>query len=952
MQPRVIAVLVALNGAQYLPRTLAAVAAQTRRPDATVYVDSGSSDSSARLLTEAGPSTLVTTPGRRSFGDAVAHALKVMPPATSDDEWLWLLGHDNAPEPTALAALLGAVEVAPSVAVAGPKLMRLDDNNVIASFGETLTPYGRSVSLVEDELDQAQHDLRSDLLAVAAGGMLVRRTVWLALGGFDPALPSVDAALDFSVRARLAGHRIIGVPTARVTSAGPPELFGRRTVSVGARNRIRRYAQLHRRLSYSPALALPLQWLSLMPLAVLRSLGHVLAKRPGAIVGEFVAAFRVAWDGSIPSARATLSRNRLLGWPAVDALRMPWAQLRERRANERAVGASTAPRVGPGFFLGGGAWVVLLAALAGAIAFGRFLDAPAVTGGALLPLSSTVGELWSHSRYGWRDIASGFTGAADPFTVVLAVLGSLTFWSPSLSIVILYLLALPLAAATAWFCAAYFARRAWSAIIVAVAWAVAPPFLASLLEGHLGAVIAHILLPTLVLTMMKAARSWAMAALAALVFAVVVASAPILTPALVLGVIAWMVLNPRAVLRLTGIPIPAVALGAPLVVEQFIRGNPLALAAEPGVPTAGISPSGLHLALGDPAASLSGWGLFLAPFGSVAGVAPMVVAVLLAPLALLSLLSLFVPGTRRSVPAMVLALLGFVTAVTGSHIAVTVIGSGTTPVWVGAALSVYWLGLLGATAVTLDSVRQRVVIPALAVALSVITLAVPSLTAATAGATSVQQSNGRLLPAFASAEAASRPWLGTLQLTAQADGGIAATLHRGLGTTLDEQSTLAATDTRLGEEDARLATLAGNIASRSGFDLATELDELQIAFVLLPDTSVDSAKATHRRATEALDGNRIFTPIGSTPNGYLWNYRELAPGAAPTGPSVAESSRGIWIGVVQGVIVAWTLVLAIPTTRRRRLRAVPVTASRFRAMTVESGTEKSSAEGSTEKGTS
>ncbi|WP_309617399.1 glycosyltransferase, partial [Salinibacterium sp.] len=289
MQPRVIAVLVALNGASYLPRTLAALAAQTRRPDSTVSVDSASSDASPALMKAANPTQFVATPARRSFGGAVAHALQVAPAAESEDEWIWLLGHDNAPAPTALAALLGAVEVAPSVAVAGPKLMRLDEPDVIASFGETLTADGRSVSLVDGELDQAQHDVQSDHLGVAAGGMLVRRTVWSALGGFDPALPSADAALDFSVRARLAGHRVIGVPTARVSSAGPPELFGRRSLSVGAQNRIRRSAQLHRRLAWAPAVAVPFHWLTLVPLAVLRSLGHLIAKRPGAVGGELAA---------------------------------------------------------------------------------------------------------------------------------------------------------------------------------------------------------------------------------------------------------------------------------------------------------------------------------------------------------------------------------------------------------------------------------------------------------------------------------------------------------------------------------------------------------------------------------------------------------------------------------------------------------------------------------------
>ncbi|GGK95533.1 hypothetical protein GCM10007382_14720 [Salinibacterium xinjiangense] len=926
MQPRVIAVLVALNGARYLPRTLAALAAQTRRPDSTVFVDAGSTDASPSLLAAAGSTRLVTTPARRSFGGAVTHAMQVSPPAESENEWMWLLGHDNAPDPTALAALLGAVEVAPSVAIAGPKLMRLDEPDVIASFGESLTAYGRSVSLVDGELDQAQHDIHSDHLGVAAGGMLVRRTVFAALGGFDPALPSADAALDFAVRARLAGHRVIGVPAARVTSAGPPELFGRKSVSVGAQNRIRRFAQLHRRLAWSPTVALPLHWLTLVPLAVLRSLGHLVAKRPGAVGGELGAAFRAAFDGSIPAARSNIRRNRTMSWAAVDALRLSWADMRERRSSEHSAAASgyMTVRDRPGFFVGGGAWVVLLAAIAGVVAFGRFVDAPALAGGGLLPLSTTVSKLWSHVGYGWHDIASGFTGAADPFAIVLAVLGSLTFWSPSLSIVLLYLAALPLAALSAWFCAARLTQRAWPPAVAAIAWAVAPPFLASLTGGHLGAVIAHILLPTLVLAVVNAARNWSMSALAALLFAAIVASAPILAPALVMGLVAWTVVNPRGLLRILGIPIPAAALFAPLVIEQVSRGNWLAIFAEPGLPVGDVVPTPLHLLLGVPSHGLAGWDLFLAQFGLPPGIAPIVVAALLAPLAILALVSLFVPGFRRSVPALVMALMGFSTAVAVSQLMVTTIGSTATPIWAGPALSLYWFGLTGAMVVTLDVVRRAEVAPALVAAVTLVALAAPMVTVAATGTIAVAASNGRLLPAFASAEAANRPELGTLQITAQPNGGIATTVHRGLGTTLDEQSTLAATDDSLGPRDARIATLAGNLASRSGFDIAGELDALQIAFVLLPNVTDDGAAGTRQRVADALDGNRSLTPIGATANGFLWNYGNIADGPAPVGPGPLDTTLGVWVIIGQAVVIGLTLLLAIPTTKRRRVRAARV----------------------------
>ncbi|MDO9395748.1 MAG: glycosyltransferase, partial [Herbiconiux sp.] len=178
MHARVTAVLVSSNGAAHLPRTLEALAAQTRAPDALVVVDCASSDDTSALLAAAQPTRFISASTRLSFGSAVSNALGVAPPPESENEWLWLLAHDTAPEPDALAALLAAVEVNPSVAAAGPKLMEWADGDYISEFGETVTALGASVPLVETELDQAQHDRQSDVLGVGAAGLLVRHTVW------------------------------------------------------------------------------------------------------------------------------------------------------------------------------------------------------------------------------------------------------------------------------------------------------------------------------------------------------------------------------------------------------------------------------------------------------------------------------------------------------------------------------------------------------------------------------------------------------------------------------------------------------------------------------------------------------------------------------------------------------------------------------------------------------
>ena len=116
--PRVTAILVVQDGDRWLDRTLAALSAQTRRPEGLVVAAQPPTSFEPAALESAGVTQVVTATGG-TFGVGIARALRAAPPQESGDEWLWLLRADSAPEPDALRALLAAVEVAPSVAVAG-----------------------------------------------------------------------------------------------------------------------------------------------------------------------------------------------------------------------------------------------------------------------------------------------------------------------------------------------------------------------------------------------------------------------------------------------------------------------------------------------------------------------------------------------------------------------------------------------------------------------------------------------------------------------------------------------------------------------------------------------------------------------------------------------------------------------------------------------------------------
>ncbi|HCS61215.1 MAG TPA: glycosyl transferase, partial [Microbacterium sp.] len=216
MPIRVHAIIVARPGSTsraQLLRTIDALTLQTRRPDAVTLVVCGDaqaarSSEAVRQLVE----SIVEARGSTSFAEAIDLAR----PRVSADAAIWLLAHDTAPHSRALEQLAGALERAPSAAIAAPKLVSADNEREIVSLGVTMTALGRSLELSAGELDQGQHDGQDDALGADIRGVLIRAETRNHLRP-DPALAGADEGLDLGVRARLGGGRVVLAPNARVS---------------------------------------------------------------------------------------------------------------------------------------------------------------------------------------------------------------------------------------------------------------------------------------------------------------------------------------------------------------------------------------------------------------------------------------------------------------------------------------------------------------------------------------------------------------------------------------------------------------------------------------------------------------------------------------------------------------------------------------------------------------
>ncbi|WP_460799717.1 glycosyltransferase [Microbacterium sp. GXF0217] len=923
MPARLHAVIVARSGATaraQLLRTIDALNAQTRRPDAVTLVVCGDVTTARESpVVAAIADAIIEARHSTSFADAVALATARIP----EDSALWLLTHDSAPAPRALAQLAGALERSPSAAIAAPKLVRSDDDREIVSFGQTMTTFGRSVELAANELDQGQHDGADEALGADVRGILIRAEVRQHLT-IDDALPA-DEGLDLGVRARLGGGRVVLNADARirVEPDGPAALPQR----PSQRAYVTRLAQLHRRLAYAPVIAVPLHWLSLLPLALWRTIVHLIGKRPAAVLPEWAAAATaMVRFGAVARARGRIRAFRSAGWSSIAPLRVTGSQLRRRlddgHGSER--GAVSELR----FFSGGGAWAVLAGVIVSIAAFTSLLAWQSITGGGLLPMRDTLAGLWEDATWGLRGLGVGVTGPADPFAAVVAVLGSLWPGAPSYALVLLWLLALPLAVLGGWFAATRITDRAGLRIFVGIAWALAPTFLTALIEGRPAAVIVHLLLPWLFHSAAVAHRSWGAAGAASLLLVGVVAASPSLAPALaVIWVIALIIVlaqrRLRGAVRIVWLLIPTLVMFLPMLLWRLGRGELLAIVADPGYlwlsPQAQADAAGRTLlATGFPTADLAGWAQVLDP--AIAAWAPL----LLVPLVLLALASALAPRWRAGFVLLAVAAVGLASAMLVVGVAIGFVQGTPSPIWPGAALSLAWIGVVGAAAVALDTLIALPLLRTIALIVAGAALAVaavPALTAVHAGRTALAEGSGSTLPALIAANARGDQDLGTLIITPLGQDSAATRVVWGASETLGAQTTILSTATEVQGTD--VSALAVDLVSSRDFDAATELAELGIDFVLLDELPAGSdagAEGFRLDAVIALDQRTGFVRGGDVAGvGVLWRLEDSGTdGAARAAQAGDDHGVARSATALQLLVVLAALLLAVPTRASRR----------------------------------
>ncbi|WP_040165425.1 glycosyltransferase [Microbacterium gorillae] len=910
-------------GLAHLQATLAAIAAQRHPVDALTIVLCGRDPRFAAVANASGAEGVVQADASVGYAEAIELASK----RVAGDRDLWLLAQDTLPEPEALGRLAGVLELADSVALVAPKLVRRDAPEMIASLGVSMSRGGEAVELAAGQFDQGQHDRNQDVLGSDIRGVLLRAQ---RRGDLlpDRALGGADEGLDLGVRARLAGHRVAMAPDARVQVSGdgvaglpdPERAADRRRIAFSTR-----LAQLHRRLTYAPAVVVPLHILSFLPIALWRALVDILNKRPDKLLPEWAATFLAAFRwGAIARSRKHLRGERGEWW-RVDSLRVTRAQRREILQSDDGE-PTRAVRGEMRFFSGGGFWVVLVAAVAGALAFPMLLASPVMGGGGALPLRSGLGELWGDTLFGLRGYGVDQIAPADPFAALLAVLGSVTPAMPSTALVIAWVLALPLAALGGWFAVARVTERSGLRLVGAALYALAPSFLSALIDPRPAAVLAHLLLPWLFYAGVIAHRSWGASGAASILLLAVAACSPVIG-ALVFVVVVVGILFALGWRRFTSagrllwMLVPTAVAFLPILWRAVADHRPLTVFADPGLPYQGARAGDdlmgrLATVTGFSDGAAGGWPTFLHGLGldAFAGYAPWIVVVI-APVALLALLAPFTPRWRVGTSLLLLGAALLVGALLVSHVSLTVVAGSPVTMWPGTLAGAGWLALIAAAVLALDGLRLPRAVVGVAASLSVLLIvaaAVPSLTAVSRGEAKVTSGPRSTLPAYVAAELNDGLPGSTLVLSILADGSVAERVVWGSSDTQGAQSTALNTRTDVTADDTALAAVIADLMTPSS-QAGAQIARSGVRFILLEPVGAATGPASELRtqAISALNQNGDLQAIGETGRGALWTVSgKIAPRA-----ELSATDRTISTGLALAllVVLAIAVLLAIPT---------------------------------------
>jgi GT2 family glycosyltransferase len=226
------------NGKAHLDACLQSVLAQTGPQDQVYLVDNGSTDGSIEYVREHYPTvTPILFQRNLGFAEAYNRAVRIV-----EEELVVFLNNDVEVEEGWLSGLKSGLEGSTGqVAACGSKILFYNSRGLVNHAGGKLTRIGGGIDVgfMKPNIEEGYHE--RCVGCVSGASMIVPRSVFLSLGGFDPDFFAYFEDVDYCWRAWLVGFRVLYVPSSIMYhkfSATMGPLLTPERVFLGERNRL------------------------------------------------------------------------------------------------------------------------------------------------------------------------------------------------------------------------------------------------------------------------------------------------------------------------------------------------------------------------------------------------------------------------------------------------------------------------------------------------------------------------------------------------------------------------------------------------------------------------------------------------------------------------------------------------------------------------------------------
>ena len=218
-KPSFSVVILNFNGQEFLLSCLSSVLSTEYEKFDVIFIDNASTDNSVVLL-------------RNNFGDD--DRLEIIQNSKncgfpegnnigakkSKADYLVFLNTDTIVTSTWLTEIAKVIVTRPYLGGAQCKLLRMDDPKRIENVGYSMDYLGMDYNLGENEIDQGQYDLVSIIFGAMGAAMVVKRDLFINLGGFNEDFFLSYEDSDLCWRIWLSGYQVLSIPKAIVYHKG------------------------------------------------------------------------------------------------------------------------------------------------------------------------------------------------------------------------------------------------------------------------------------------------------------------------------------------------------------------------------------------------------------------------------------------------------------------------------------------------------------------------------------------------------------------------------------------------------------------------------------------------------------------------------------------------------------------------------------------------------------